>query len=77
MALHGCHNLPREGKPLLVQDGWVLDPGHYSFRERQYVSVRHPRMVKIPFVNSLDCRHDKRMTDPGCESCIHAKSVTE
>ncbi|MFM0165712.1 hypothetical protein PQR39_35450 [Paraburkholderia sediminicola] len=76
MRLHGCHNKPREGKPLLVQDGYV-DTGmtlqYQHSEESKREVVRIPRMVTIPFANSLDCRHDKRFTDTGCTDCQHAK----
>lgn len=71
---HGCHNLPREPKPLLVQDGWVemgLHPKDSPTGAREI--VRLPRMVRIPYVNSIECRHDKRATDPGCEGCKHGE----
>jgi hypothetical protein len=67
MKLNGCHNLPREGKPLLVQDGWI-----YGMKFAGELT-RLPRMVTIPFVNSLDCRYEKRFTDPGCKDCEHGK----
>jgi hypothetical protein len=70
---HGCHNLPREAKPLLVQDGWtrpiVVQDGNSTYLTRM------PLIREIPFVNSVDCRHDKRLTDSGCEGCIHAKEA--
>jgi hypothetical protein len=72
MRLHGCHNLPRDPKPLLVQDGWV-EAGFHSRDTGKREKVRLPRMVEIPFVNSTECRHDKRTTDPGCEGCTHGK----
>lgn len=75
--LHGCHNLPREGKPLLVQDGWLDIPHEYSHARNAHITTRRPLMREIPFANSLDCRHDMRASDPGCESCIHAKPVTQ
>jgi hypothetical protein len=73
MARHGCHNLPREGKPLLVQDGWTVVENNYNFTTHEHFTTRKPVMVEIPFVNSIDCRHDKRLTDPGCTDCTHAK----
>jgi len=66
VKLNGCHNLPRKGEPLLVQDGWIKT----GIMGRP---TRIPRMVIIPFVNSLDCRYEKAFSDPGCTDCIHAK----
>jgi len=66
VKLNGCHNLPRIGDPLLVQDGWF----HMNYMGQP---TRLPRMVLIPFVNSLECRYEKNFTDPGCTDCIHAK----
>lgn len=71
MMLHGCHNLPREAKPLLAQDGWTEVQAKQS--GNSVVLIRFPRMVTVPFVNSIECRHDKRLTDTGCTDCIHAK----
>ncbi len=76
MRLNGCHNLPREAKPLLVQDGWIdsgirPDGTFYGHREL----VRLPRMVLIPFINSLECRYDQQARDVGCTGCIHAKAA--
>lgn len=64
MRLNGCHNLPREDKPLLVQDGWH----HMNYMGQP---TRLPKMVLIPRVNSLDCRYEKRATDTGCTGCKH------
>jgi hypothetical protein len=77
MALHGCHNLPREGKPLLVQDGWLDVPYEFHHGRRAHFITRRPLMREIPFVNSLDCRHDKKLTDPGCKDCKHAITWTK
>jgi hypothetical protein len=70
MRKPGCYNLPREAKPLLVQDGYVKSAIPTPDGR---VIVRLARMVEVPFVNSLDCRHDKRLTDPACAGCEHAK----
>ena len=67
MKLNGCHNLLRKGEPLLVQDGWIYGMNFAG------EPTRLPRMVTIPFVNSLDCRYEKTFSDPGCTDCIHAK----
>jgi hypothetical protein len=71
VKLYGCHNKPREDKPLLVQDGYVETIFQPNGSPRQI--VRLPRMVSIPRVNSLDCRYEKRFSDPGCKDCEHAK----
>ncbi len=73
MRKHGCHNLPREAKPLLAQDGWIDMGLVYEHKTGEHKVGRIPRMVEVPFVNSIECRHDKRLTDPGCTDCKHAK----
>lgn len=71
--LHGCHNKPRERKPLLAQDGWIVIQHEYSHERQAHFTTRRPLMREIPFVNSLECRHDKRATDTGCTGCEHAR----
>jgi hypothetical protein len=55
VRLHGCHNRPPLQDAIQVQDGWT-DDGR--------------RIIKqMPFVMSRDCRHDLKLTDPGCAGC--------
>lgn len=61
-ARYACHDLPREAKPLLVQDGWI--PGYYASEP-----TRLPRMVGIPHAMSTDCRYDRAHADTRCDGC--------
>jgi hypothetical protein len=74
--LYGCHNRPREPKPVLVQRGWVemgLHPNDSPTGMRERVCL--PRMIAIPFTMSTDCRYDKSATDNACAGCEHARKL--
>lgn len=53
--LHGCHNRQPMVDTQRVQVGWSPSG--------------HRLTTLVPFVNSRDCRHDKKDTDPGCAGC--------
>lgn len=56
---NGCHNREPLKETTLVQAGW-RQIGFETF-----VAVKR----EIPFAMSRDCRHDKKLTDTGCQGC--------
>jgi hypothetical protein len=78
MKRYGCHNKPREAGPLLVQDGYVdMNVAEHMSKDGRYIPRQAVRLAvvrdhPVPFDVST-CKHDKRLTDPGCKDCEHAR----
>lgn len=61
MKMHGCHNRPPLGKPLVAFVG-------YRFPEQRL----EPQTREIPFAMSTDCQYSKQTkNDPRCAGCTN------
>lgn len=71
MTHYGCRDTPplEIGLMLWVQDGWVQYTG------KDHVTFRVPKMVQIPFANSIPCGYDRAHVDSRCAGCTKTRPV--
>lgn len=67
---YSCKNRPLidASKPLWVQDGYVSE-----YHPASDDVVRHPKMVAIPFVNTVTCQYTLTTPDHRCDGCFQQK----
>ncbi len=61
--LYACHDLPREARTYIAQDGWE------NMRDGYGNPCRVPRLVDVPHAMSTNCRYDRAHDDSRCAGC--------